>query len=99
MVWFVGDTERVKSGGGGSDVTVTEKSAERVMLQQFPVTTTVKSPGADPKTVAVAVPFPTIVVGLIVTDGPGGLQAAVRLTVPEKPLTLPTVTVVLAADP
>jgi uncharacterized protein YodC (DUF2158 family) len=40
MVWFVGDTVRVKSGGGG-DVTVTKKVAERVMLRQFPVTATV----------------------------------------------------------
>src|SRR5438445_8182362 len=99
MVWFVGDIVIVKSGGGGGDVTVTRKAAERVMLQQFPITATVKFPGADPTTVTVAVPFPTIVVGLIVTDRPGGLEAAVRVTVPEKPLTLPTVTVVLAADP
>ena len=38
IVWFVGLMLIMKSGG---DVTVTVKLADRVMLQQVPVTTTV----------------------------------------------------------
>ncbi len=47
----------------------------------------------------VAVPFPAIVVGLIDAERFGEFEATARVTVPEKPLTLPTVAVVVAADP
>ena len=53
----------------------------------------------DPVTVAIEVPLLAIVVRLSVADRFGELVVIVRVTVPAKLLTLPTVTVVVAEDP
>ena len=40
MFWFVGDMVRVKSGGGGGDVTVTARVTDLLRLPENPVTVT-----------------------------------------------------------
>src|SRR6266700_3983059 len=106
MVWFVGDTVRVKSGGGGGDVTVTARVTDLLRPGENPVTVTCYVPRLVPlvvKTVRIELAVPPLrsvtFAGFRLIESPDGLAMENMETVPANPFRLVIVRVDVADEP
>jgi len=75
----------IVSDFGSPGSTFTEIGTDRVSVPLVPVTSTLNKPGVLPLSTQIAVPEPGMLVGEQTGVTPAGSEAAVRLTVAEKP--------------